>query len=103
MVVPRAALADSGLTWLRTVPIPGTTKLARLEENIRAVELDLTDGDLREIDDAASKIRVQGARYRPLSPAMRIGMFGVDGRQVAYAGDGGPERAHRFERFPDEE
>jgi len=47
--------------WI--VPIPGTTKLPRLEENIRAVALELTAEDLREIDSAAAKITVQGARY----------------------------------------
>jgi aryl-alcohol dehydrogenase-like predicted oxidoreductase len=45
------------------VPIPGTTKLERLEENIGAAALELTSDDLREIDSAASKITVQGARY----------------------------------------
>jgi aryl-alcohol dehydrogenase-like predicted oxidoreductase len=45
------------------VPIPGTTKLHRLEENICAVAIDLTPDDLRDIDSAASKIPVQGARY----------------------------------------
>jgi len=47
--------------WI--VPIPGTTKLVRLEENIRAAAIELTPDDLREIDSAASKITVQGARY----------------------------------------
>jgi len=41
------------------VPIPGTTKLKRLKENIGAVEIELTPDDLREVDSAASKIRVQ--------------------------------------------
>ncbi len=45
------------------VPIPGTTKLARLEENIGAVAIELTPDDLNEVDSAASKITVQGARY----------------------------------------
>jgi aryl-alcohol dehydrogenase-like predicted oxidoreductase len=45
------------------VPIPGTTKLARLEENIAAAELVLTADDLREIDAAAAMINVQGERY----------------------------------------
>jgi aryl-alcohol dehydrogenase-like predicted oxidoreductase len=45
------------------VPIPGTTKLHRLEENIGAVDVQLTDGDLRAIEEAASKITVHGARY----------------------------------------
>jgi aryl-alcohol dehydrogenase-like predicted oxidoreductase len=45
------------------VPIPGTTKLHRLHENIGAVDLELMPEDLREIDIAASKITIQGARY----------------------------------------
>src|SRR5213595_2198187 len=60
--------AQIALAWLLAqkpwiVPIPGTTKLNRLEENIGAAEVELTVDDLREIDDAASKIDVQGARY----------------------------------------
>src|SRR5256885_3200926 len=56
------------LAWLLAqkpwiVPIPGTTKLKRLEENIGAASIELTSDDLREIDRAASKIKVQGARY----------------------------------------
>ncbi len=45
------------------MPIPGTTKLQRLEENIGAADVELTADDLREIDSAAAKITVQGARY----------------------------------------
>jgi aryl-alcohol dehydrogenase-like predicted oxidoreductase len=45
------------------VPIPGTTKLHRLEENIGAASVELTAEDLKEIDAAASRITVQGARY----------------------------------------
>jgi aryl-alcohol dehydrogenase-like predicted oxidoreductase len=45
------------------VPIPGTTKLNRLQENIGATAVELTSEDLREIDNAASKITVEGARY----------------------------------------
>src|SRR5438105_3400969 len=64
----KAAPAQIALGWLLTqrpwiVPIPGTTKLKRLEENIGAVELELTPDDLRDIDEAASKIIVHGARY----------------------------------------
>jgi aryl-alcohol dehydrogenase-like predicted oxidoreductase len=64
----KATSAQIALAWLLAqkpwvVPIPGTTKLRRLEENIGAVALELTDDDLREIDSAASKIAVQGARY----------------------------------------
>src|SRR5246127_2985469 len=64
----KATPAQIALAWLLAqkpwiVPIPGTTKLARLEENIRAIAIQLTPDDLREIDGAASKITVQGARY----------------------------------------
>ncbi len=64
----KAAPAQIALGWLLAqkpwiVPIPGTTKLHRLQENIGAVELELTPADLQEIDNAASKITVQGARY----------------------------------------
>ena len=64
----RATPAQLALAWLLAqkpwiVPIPGTTKLARLEENIGAVAIELTSDDLLEIDSAASKITVQGARY----------------------------------------
>jgi aryl-alcohol dehydrogenase-like predicted oxidoreductase len=63
----RATPAQIALAWLlartsRIVPSPGTRKLERLEENIGAAAVDLTDTDLREISDAASKITVQGAR-----------------------------------------
>ncbi len=63
-----ATPAQIALAWLLAqrpwiVPIPGTTKLARLEENIGAVAVQLTPEDLREIDGAASKITIQGARY----------------------------------------
>jgi aryl-alcohol dehydrogenase-like predicted oxidoreductase len=63
-----ATPAQIALAWLLAqkpwiVPIPGTTKLHRLEENIGAVAVELTPDDLREIDAAASKIQVQGARY----------------------------------------
>jgi aryl-alcohol dehydrogenase-like predicted oxidoreductase len=64
----KATPAQIALAWLLAqkpwiVPIPGTTKLARLEENIAAVNIQLTPDDLREIDAAASKIAPQGARY----------------------------------------
>jgi aryl-alcohol dehydrogenase-like predicted oxidoreductase len=63
-----ATPAQLALAWLLAqkpwiVPIPGTTKLPRLEENIGAATLKLTPDDLREIDSAASKIAVQGDRY----------------------------------------
>ena len=63
-----ATAAQIALAWLLAkkpwiVPIPGTTKLNRLEENIAAAALELTPDDLRRIEDAASKITVQGDRY----------------------------------------
>jgi aryl-alcohol dehydrogenase-like predicted oxidoreductase len=63
----KATPAQIALAWLLAqkpwiVPIPGTRKLNRLEENIRAADLELTPEDLREIESAASKITVQGAR-----------------------------------------
>lgn len=63
-----ATPAQIALAWLLAqkpwiVPIPGTTKLNRLEENIGAVNVELTDNDLLQIEDAASKITIQGARY----------------------------------------
>ena len=63
-----ATPAQIALAWLLAqkpwiVPIPGTTKLSRLEENIGAVAIQLTPEDLREIDAATAKIAVQGARY----------------------------------------
>ena len=64
----KAAPAQIALAWLLAqkqwiVPIPGTTKLNRLEENIGAVNVELSPDDLRQIENAASKIPVQGARY----------------------------------------
>jgi aryl-alcohol dehydrogenase-like predicted oxidoreductase len=63
-----ATPAQLALAWLLArkpwiVPIPGTTKLARLEENIRAASLDLSPDDLREIDTAAARVPVAGDRY----------------------------------------
>ena len=60
--------AQIALAWLLAqkpwiVPIPGTTKQHRMEENIKAANIELTPDDLREIDSAASKITVQGDRY----------------------------------------
>jgi aryl-alcohol dehydrogenase-like predicted oxidoreductase len=64
----KAASAQIALAWLLAqkpwiVPIPGTTKLNRLDENIGAADIVLTSNDLAEIEDAASKIEVKGARY----------------------------------------
>jgi aryl-alcohol dehydrogenase-like predicted oxidoreductase len=63
-----ATPAQLALAWLLAqkpwiVPIPGTTKLSRLEENIGAVNVELTPDDLQEIENATAKIQVQGARY----------------------------------------
>jgi aryl-alcohol dehydrogenase-like predicted oxidoreductase len=64
----KATPAQIALAWLLAqkpwiVPIPGTTKLNRLEENVGAAAVDLTPDDLREIESAATKISVKGARY----------------------------------------
>jgi aryl-alcohol dehydrogenase-like predicted oxidoreductase len=64
----KATPAQIALGWLLAhkpwiVPIPGTTKLIRLEENIGAAAIELTSEDLREIDSAASNITIQGERY----------------------------------------
>jgi aryl-alcohol dehydrogenase-like predicted oxidoreductase len=63
-----ATTAQIALAWLLAqkpwiVPIPGTTKLNRLEENLGAASVELSAEDLRSIDAAASKIQVEGARY----------------------------------------
>ena len=64
----KATPAQVALAWVLAqkpwmVPIPGTTKLTRLEENIEAVAVQLTPDDLRNINAAASEITVEGARY----------------------------------------
>ncbi len=64
----RATSAQVALAWLLAqkpwiVPIPGTTKLERLDENLGAARLELAPEDLREIDEGAAKLEVQGARY----------------------------------------
>ena len=64
----KATPAQIALAWVLArkpwiVPIPGTTKLERVEENLRAASIDLSDEDLREMDGAASQIPVQGSRY----------------------------------------
>jgi aryl-alcohol dehydrogenase-like predicted oxidoreductase len=71
----RATPAQIALAWLLAqkpwiVPIPGTTKLERLEENLGAAAVELTADDLREFDSAAARIRVQGARYSETSERM---------------------------------
>ena len=64
----RATPAQIALAWLLAqkpwiVPIPGTTKLHRLEENLGAASIELSGADLREIEEAAEKIKVEGERY----------------------------------------
>jgi aryl-alcohol dehydrogenase-like predicted oxidoreductase len=64
----KATPAQIALAWLLAkkpwiVPIPGTTKKERLEENLAAADLRLSAGDLRDIEDAAARIPIQGARY----------------------------------------
>jgi aryl-alcohol dehydrogenase-like predicted oxidoreductase len=71
----QATPAQIALAWLLAqkpwiVPIPGTTKLNRLEENLGAAAVELTVDDLREIDSAAVRISVQGARYSESSERM---------------------------------
>src|SRR5438309_7819751 len=71
----KATPAQIALAWLLAqtpwiVPIPGTTKLHRLEENIGAVSIELTPDNLREIETASSEIKVQGARYPEKLEAM---------------------------------
>jgi aryl-alcohol dehydrogenase-like predicted oxidoreductase len=70
-----ASPAQIALAWLLAqrpyiVPIPGTTKLHRLEENIGASEIELTEDDLQAIADAASQIQIEGERYAPQQLAM---------------------------------
>src|SRR5207244_12298397 len=64
----KVAPAQIALAWLLAkqpwiVPIPGTTKLARLEENLGAAAVELTPNDVRALEDASSKIKLEGARY----------------------------------------
>jgi aryl-alcohol dehydrogenase-like predicted oxidoreductase len=73
----KATPAQIALAWLLAkkpwiVPIPGTTKLARLEENLRATKVELTADDVRDLEDASSKIKLEGARY-PASHATLVG------------------------------
>ena len=71
----QATPAQIALAWVLAqkpwiVPIPGTTKLHRLEENLGATDLELTPNDLREIDEATARITVHGARYGETSQRM---------------------------------
>jgi aryl-alcohol dehydrogenase-like predicted oxidoreductase len=70
-----ATPAQIALAWLLAqrpyiVPIPGTTKLHRLEENLGAAQVELTRDDLREITEAASQLQAEGERYAPQQLAM---------------------------------
>jgi len=70
-----ATPAQIALAWLLAqkpwiVPIPGTTKLHRLQENLGAANIELSDEDLREINEAASNIQIEGARYSELQQKM---------------------------------
>ena len=66
----KATPAQIALAWLLAkkpwiVPIPGTTKLARLEENLAAAQVELTAGDVSALEEASAKIKLEGARYSP--------------------------------------
>jgi aryl-alcohol dehydrogenase-like predicted oxidoreductase len=66
----KATPAQIALAWLLAkapwiVPIPGTTQLSRLEENLGGAEIELTDEDVRSLEDASSKVKVAGERYAP--------------------------------------
>ena len=71
----KATPAQIALAWVLAqkpwiVPIPGTTKLHRLQENVAAASIELSEGDLREIESATSEITVQGARYSEAAQRM---------------------------------
>jgi aryl-alcohol dehydrogenase-like predicted oxidoreductase len=71
----KATPAQIALAWVLAqkpwiVPIPGTTKLHRLQENVTAVSVELSEGDLREIESSTSEITVQGARYSEAAQRM---------------------------------
>src|SRR5205085_5942204 len=81
-----ATPAQVALAWLLAqrpyiVPIPGTTKLSRLEENLGAEALSFTPDELREIDEAASSIQPAGERYAPA----QLAMVGRDAPEKALA------------------
>lgn len=76
-----ATPAQIALAWLLAqrptiAPIPGTTKVHRLEENLGAAEVQLTEADLAEIEEAAAQIRIEGERYAP----QQLAMVGRDAR-----------------------
>src|SRR5204863_2676437 len=86
--------------WM--VPIPGTTKLNRLEENLGAASVRLTPAELRPIDGAASKIKVQGARY-PEHLEKRTGLCDACRRLRGAQADAAAERRLRRRRRAREE
>jgi aryl-alcohol dehydrogenase-like predicted oxidoreductase len=66
----KATPAQIALAWLLAkkpwiVPIPGTTRLARLEENLGAANVELTPDDVHALEDASSAVKIEGARYSP--------------------------------------
>lgn len=70
-----ATTAQIALAWVLAqkpwiVPIPGTTKLPRLQENSAAINVELTDADLQEIASATSSIEIEGARYSEAAQKM---------------------------------
>ncbi|HEY2471348.1 MAG TPA: aldo/keto reductase [Terracidiphilus sp.] len=71
----KATPAQIALAWLLAkkpwiVPIPGTTKLSRLEENLGGAAIELTNKDVRTLEEASSKVKVEGARYSPFHQAL---------------------------------
>jgi aryl-alcohol dehydrogenase-like predicted oxidoreductase len=73
----KATPAQIALAWLLTkapwiVPIPGTTKLGRLEENLGALKVELSDDDVHDLEEASSKVKIEGARY----PAFHASLVG---------------------------
>ena len=70
-----ATPAQIALAWLLAkkpwiVPIPGTTKLERLEENLGALRVELTPADVQELETASSRIKIEGARYSPFHQSL---------------------------------
>jgi aryl-alcohol dehydrogenase-like predicted oxidoreductase len=71
----KATTAEIALAWLLAkkpwiVPIPGTTRLTRLEENLGAAQVELSAEDVRALEDASSKVKLEGDRYSPFHAAM---------------------------------
>jgi len=71
----KATPAQIALAWLLAkkpwiVPIPGTTKLARLDENLGGATIELTSDEVQSLEDASSKIELEGARYSPFHQSL---------------------------------